>query len=348
MTSVPEPRCKKKDCEVAATGKCAEGHDPVRSCPNFANAEERGEDEYEGHELPGGHPGGAAQIMLPPGELLSLEDVQRFLLWRPATFISVVGDSFSGKTTLMCALYDRFLRGPFAGVSFSASRTLVALERRMHPSRVDSGRAIPDTVRTSIADGLRYFHFAVAPLSSPHMRTDLLLSDRAGETYRKARSNTDIVADLPEISQADRIVLLLDGGRVADPVERAGAIQGARQMLRVLLDNGAAGAASVVQVVTTKIDLLDRAEDKQIAAEVLASFRERLLADFGPKVQELTFWEVAARDPEGTYDPAYGLGALVEDWVKPRRHHPPVPLPPLDLKSEFDRLLARTPLERAS
>lgn len=345
MTDIAAARCNKVDCQVAVTEKCAEGHHPPRSCPNFVGATELLDEEFDEEQLPDGDSkiDGPPQVALPHGELLSHEDVQRFLLWRPATFISIIGDSFSGKTTLICALYDRLLRGPYADMSFAASRTLVALEKRIHPARVDSGRVVPDTTRTSIADGLRYFHFAVAPIGSPRLRTDLLLSDRAGETYRKARNNTDIVANLSEIPQADKILLLVDGGRVADPVQRASTIQGARQMLRVLVDNGAVGSSSTVQVVTSKVDLITAAQDKNNIADALNGFRERLTADFGPKLEQLTFWDVAARDPKGVFDPAHGLDALIRDWVKPRLQRVLASLPPQELKSEFDRLLVRTP-----
>lgn len=345
MTDASAALCNKPDCQVAASGKCAEGHDPVRSCPNYAATAAAPEDEFDDEQSPGANSiTDVPQIALPRGELMTPEEVQRFLLWRPATFISVIGESFSGKTTVMCALYDRLLRGPYADLSFAGSKTLVALEKRMHPSRVDSGRPVPETVRTSIADGLRYFHFAVAAVDNPRSRTDLFLSDRAGETYRKARSNTDLIADLPEIPQANKIVLLIDGSKVAKPAELAGTVQSARQMLRALADQGAVGLGSDVQVVTSKVDLITRAQDKQDLTSALKSFQERLAADFAPRLGRLTFWDISARDPEGTFGPAHGLDALVRDWVTPPVLRPLASSPPLDLKSEFDRLLARTPL----
>ena len=350
MTDDATPRCKKQDCQVSATRKCAEGHDPFRSCPNFSGmvVPKDEDDEFDAEEAAeggDGHVEGLASIQLAAGELLSVMDVERFLLWRPAKFISVVGDSNSGKTTLACALYDRFLRGPFAGVSFAASRTLLALEQRIYPSRVESGRYVPDTPRTSIADGLRFFHFAVAPTGTPYSRVDFMLSDRAGETYRLARNNTDRIAELSEISQADVVALLLDGGRVADPTERAGAIQGTRQMLRALLDNGALGPTSTVQIVTTKIDRIARGDDRQNAKEAVTVFRARATADFGPRLAMLSFHEIAARDPDGTFDPGYGIDILIKDWMAPRPKPSRTPLASPELTSEFDRLLARIAVE---
>ena len=134
------------------------------------------------------------------------------------------------------------------------------------------GRATPETAHTSLQEGLRYFHFAVAPNGQPGKRTDLLLSDRSGEVYRRARNNSTVVGTLPEIPQADRIVLLLDGRRVADPIERNGAIQSARQTLRVFLDNDALGPTSIVQIVTTKFDLIAASQDVQEIGDALTAF----------------------------------------------------------------------------
>jgi hypothetical protein len=340
-------KCRKADCQVAKTGSCAEGHAPLESCPNYVRLPVGGSDVYDGELDPAaeGATPDIGRVSLPPGEALTPDEVDQFLLWRDATFVAVIGDSHSGKTTLVCALYERFLKGPFAGLGFAGSRTLVALERRSHHSRVESGRIAPDTAHTSLQEGLRYFHFAVAPNGQPGKRTDLLLSDRSGEVYREARDNSNVVRTLPEIPQADRTVLLLDGRRVADPIERNGAIQSTRQILRVLLDNGALGPTSIVQVVTTKFDLIAASPDVQKIDNVLAAFRERLFADFAGRLKSLSFHDIAARDPTTKFAPAHGLDALLVDWSTHRSRYTLSPRPAFALNCEFDRLLTRTPLE---
>ncbi|MEA3197346.1 MAG: hypothetical protein QOF32_1398 [Gammaproteobacteria bacterium] len=341
-----QKQCGKRDCQVVLTGSCAEGHVPLASCPNYGDQpeEECKVDDGEFDEAAEGSPSDVARVRLPSGDALTLDEIDQFLRWRAATFVTIIGDSDSGKTTLSCSLYDQFLRGAFGGLAFAGSRTLVALERRSHHSRVDSGRTTPETARTSHMDGLRYFHFAVAPNGHPGKRTDLLLSDRSGEVYRSARNNSSVVGTLPEITQADRIVLLLDGGRVADPIERAGAIHSVRQTLRLFLDNDALGPTSIVQVVTTKIDLIAASPDGPEIADKLTGFRDRLFIDFGPRLKALSFHDIAARDPTSKFAPAHGLDTLIEDWATPRSRYMPVAPPPLELISEFDRLLVRTPM----
>lgn len=336
--------CSNAGCQVAQTGSCAEGHTPLRSCPNLGTEAKEEEESHDGEFGDEGTPVSSPELVaLPTGEALAPQDVDQLLRWRPATFVAVIGDSHSGKTTLICALYDRFLRGPFAGHTFVGSRTLVALERRSHYARVDSGRVTPETIRTTIGDGLHYFHLAVA---GQRGRVDLLLSDRAGEVYRQARNDSTVVITLEEIPRGDRLILLLDGERVVDPYERNGALQSVRQMLRVLLDNDALNKNSVVQVVTTKVDLIAKNADAAAIHTALAAFNKRLASDFGARLRSLTFHDTAARDPNGGFQPAHGLEALIGDWTMPVDCHvEPGPPMSISLESEFDRLLIRTPIE---
>lgn len=347
MTEDVQIRCSKPDCQVSITGSCAEGHDPLASCPNFGQEPIEDEDEFDEsfideEENPStDHPG----VRLPDGEALTPDALERFKLGAPVSVISIIGDSHSGKTTLLCSLYDRFLRGPFSDHLFSGSRSLVALEKRLHFSRIDSGRSTPETQRTSISDGLRYFHFSVSHTEMPSMKLHIMLSDRAGESYKQARDNTTLVKQLIEIPSADRVVILLDGSKVADPIERAGAIQAVRQTLRVLLDNGALNSSSIVQVVTTKFDLLVNHAEGQELNDILENFNIGLTSSFSEQLSELSFWKISARDPSGQFEQAYGVDRLFSDWCKPKKSESKLHLPPIVATSEFERLSLRTPLE---
>jgi hypothetical protein len=342
-----ERRCSKEGCEVATTGSCAEGHEPARSCPFYGKEGTDIVDDDDEAGLEASESVASEKLIpLPSGELLGPEDVDRFLRRQGAIFITIVGERDSGKTTLVCAIHERFLKGRFANHLFAGSRTLVGLERRSHYSRVDSGRPHPDTSRTSLSEGLRFFHLAVVSGDARAKRSDLMLSDRAGEVYAEARSNSEGVPDLVEVLKADRLVLLLDGARVADPVLRAGAVQATRQMLRSLLDGNALLRTARVQVVMTKLDLLANHPEKEAIDAMLARFRTRLFLDFAPQIAHLSFWEIAARDPSGILPPAHGVEALFTDWLTPhsvvRRRARDNPGP---MTTEFDKLLWRTPME---
>ena len=165
--------------------------------------------------------------------------------------------------------------------------------------------------------------------------------------YRLARDDSDWIAELQEVAKSDRLVLLLDGARVAVAEERAGAMQSVRQTLRALLDGGAAGEESVVQVVTTKIDRLDVHEDKESLEAQLEAFRSRLAEDFESRVADLSFWDTAARDPDGRLPPAHGVDHLFTDWITPRPAAETPGRRGVPLSTEFDLLLSRTLLERS-
>lgn len=339
--------CGRSGCEVATTGVCVEGQTPPEACPFFGKEPQEEIDNDE--ELPADEAltdTDPETVLLASGDTLDVNAVDEFLRWRPAIFVAIIGDRDSGKTTLISTIYDRYLRGPFAGYAFAGSRTLISLERRSHDSRVASGRIRPETPRTSIAEGLRFFHLALVQGEQQELRRDLMLADRSGETYRSARGNSALVADLIEVKKADYIVLLLDGGRVANSEERSGAMQATRQNLRALLDGGALDSSAVVQVVTTKIDLfVDHPERDEINRH-MQSFCNRLLQDFGSRVYKLTFWEIAARAPDPEFESALGVEALICSWLNGAgRQSPSVIRPIVPLKSEFDRLLMRTPTE---
>jgi hypothetical protein len=341
MANTTTLACAKSDCNVMETGTCAEGHKPPASCPYYGNVPGTGavEDDDDSDENVSSD---VNRIRLPSGNFLNAEEFDEFLCWRSATLIAVVGLPASGKTTLLCALLERFLKGPFAGHLCAGSRTIIGFERRAHESRIASGRTEPDTKRTTISDGLTFAHLAMVESSEKAVRTDLVLSDRAGEIYSRVQNNSSHAAELLEVSKAQIVLLLMDGKRLADPALRSGAMQGVRQMLRAFIDAKVIGGSSVVQVVTTMVDLLEEHEDKDLIETRVTEFRNNLTRDFGSKVAELTYWNVAARDPHGRVPAAFGLAELVVDWTRSRERILPLPLISVPLETQRDKLLVRT------
>jgi len=286
------------------------------------------------------------RIPLRSGEAMRPEEVETFLLARPARMVAIIGESFSGKTTLLASLYERFTKGPFADLEFAGSRTVVGFEKRLHLSRAESGSTTPDTDRTSFLEGLLHYHLALASANDPGRKTHLLLADRAGEAYERARADSDKVGALAELQRASRVVMLLDGTRLAEQAERAGAMQNTRQLIRALTDGGMLDTGSHVQIVTTKLDVLEKAKDYDTLAPHVANFKDQLRQSFRKKLKDITFWDIAARDPQGKYQLGHGLDALLKDWITPEPVNVEpgvVELPPL--VSELDRLLTRTTMD---
>lgn len=282
------------------------------------------------------------RVAISPSEGFTFEDVGKFLAAQPGTVVTLIGDRDSGKSTLLCAIYDRFLHGPFADRQSAGVRTITALERRAHLERVESGRDIPDTQHTSLAEGLQYFHFAACKDDDLAGRESLLISDRAGETYKNARANTSLVDTLLELPHADYLVLLLDGARIANPTNRAGAMFAVRQTLQMLTDHKSMSLNDRVQIVLSKIDLVDAATDVAHAKQQVTEFMDRIRRDFARKFTTLEYFEIAARALGDKYAPATGVDLLFKSWFRGPKARSVISAHPLGLSAEFDKLEQRT------
>jgi hypothetical protein len=217
----------------------------------------------------------------------------------------------------------------------------MSMEKRWYLSRIDSELTASQTEHTSRQAGLHYYHLALWRGPSAGHR-HLLISDRAGEVYKEARDRPDVARSLPELPIASRVVMLVDGARVANAGERADVLQSARQSLRVFLDQGGLGAWSSVKMVITKADLIAASAEGEVIKRHLEHFRTSLARDFSARLGALSFAEVAARPHDGGLPTAHGLADLVGDWVTAAAVVAEEHMPPLTFGREFDRLLERT------
>jgi hypothetical protein len=203
---------------------------------------------------------------------------------------------------------------------------------------------MPDTAHTSLAEGLQFFHLRVrAAADKAALPIHLMLSDRAGEAFTSVRDKPATSTQLIEVTRADRIVILLDGKRVANPETRGNATQGVRKLLRALIDGSAITNQSDVQILLTKKDLIANVDDPVELQRRVNDFFQLLTRDFASRVGRLTFFEVAARDPSGKT--TSGLDTLLKDWLAVKKtevKRAPIAGPRV---SEFDRLLDRAGLK---
>lgn len=276
---------------------------------------------------------------LPHAAMLSLEDADQFLRWREASIVAIVGERNGGKTTLVTEMYGRFLKGPFADVSFCHSLSLLGFERKCFQSRADSGARYPDTPRTSAQDGLSFFHLALAKEDGLDRR-DLLISERAGEVYREVRDMPSRASDLVEINKANTIAFIVDGERVADSRMRTEVFASVRTMLRALVFRSNINTQAQIQLVTTKYDLLE-GERMVDARDSLSEFEKNIAELIGTKFDFVTF-RTAARQPnleEGSV--GRDLDLLLKSWLRPKAvlRMESIKLP--NLSDEFDRLMLK-------
>ncbi|WP_285348466.1 hypothetical protein [Pseudomonas sp. ME-P-057] len=312
-------------------------------------AESNGIEEVEGvdedvdvfeHTESGGSPSvDSTWAFLPATTLLAVADADELLRWRAASVVAVVGERNGGKTTLVAEIYERFLHGPFAGKLFAGSWSLSGFEMKSFQSRAESGATSPDTLRTSSRDGLGFFHLAVADVSTPQDRRDLLISERAGETYREVRDTPKKSLEMIELRRAAAIAFIVDGERVREDLKRAEVFASVRNLIRALHETRTINSGCRIQVVTTKFDLLDD-DEALIARNALTEFEQRM-TNLYSSFYTVEVFRIAARDPKGVVEPAMGIAPLFRSWTQPSLPVKDADIELPALTDECDRLLLR-------
>lgn len=332
--------CSNPDCQIAENGSCHQGHDPVQSCPNFGKliADPDPSEEADAVIDQAADELTLTMARLPSGQPYELQDVDTFLLQKPAQLVAIVGDTSSGKSTLLCSIYDRFLRGTFAGRTFAGSNTLIAFEEVAHYSRAASGASVPDTPRTSLSEGLQFYHLSTASENSTGDRLDLFMSDRAGETYLAGLDRPDELRDLQELRLARTVAILVDGARLVIPEEQHEVLDTARQLVRAMIDSETLTSGQHLQLILTKRDEVERSGDADALVARVKAVVTRIAEDFGGALASVNFFEIAARDPSTSFEVAYGCDVLLQSWLNaPKPQLQPVN-PTKQIEVQFDQL----------
>jgi hypothetical protein len=223
------------------------------------------------------------------------------------------------------------------------SKTLLGFAKRHRLALMSSGFAVPKTPRTSRADQVGYFHLAVRR-AGEGVR-NLVMSDRSGEAYEAARIDTSLIGELTEFRQADRIVFLLDAPKLTSLETRATYSRQFKQMIHALRDNGALSQASELEVLATKMDIIEASAKSGELKAFLTQFEEAVVQDLRQKGLETSSYRICAM-PKAKRDVGFlGLSELVARWTAPPAPLD-LPMPRADGPArEIDRLVGRWELE---
>lgn len=258
-------------------------------------------------------------IDLPDGEALNLEGAKVITQASLTRLILFAGAPDSGKTTLLTSIYESLQWGPFAGYIFAGSRTLLGFEERCHLGRIASERMTADTERTKLEPGQypQLLHLRVREDNLVRPVQNLLLSDLPGETFRLAKDSTEECVKLSVLRRADHFVLLLDGKKLSRIESRAEVMADGTSLLRSCLDAELLGKRSLVDVLFTKWDAIERSPDKEKAEAYTTLGKKQMKDRFEARVGRLRFFRVAARPEEKSDLPfAYGLSQVFPSWVE--------------------------------
>ncbi len=339
----PQPKaCLESGCTVASDGRCLKGLS-VDTCPSYQDPSVPRALSVDDSTSVTTSEG--ADFELASGKELDEVTALSITSSCASRVIVVAGAVKSGKTTLIAALYEQFLRGHFAGYCFAGSVTLAAFEERCHLARLESGGASADTPRTEREFERRpLLHLQVRREEPTASFRDLLFTDITGEAFELARDSTEYCQKFGVLRRADHIVLLVDGARLVNPSERYEATATPRNFLRRCLDAGMLGNRALVDVLVTKWDIVAVALGVSEADRHLDEWWKGMARDFEPRLGRLRRALVAAGATAiSGLAPSFNLEKLLRSWTEesPFFDEPMEEIALPTPQREFDRYVLR-------
>ena len=255
---------------------------------------------------------------LPSGDALSAEEANQTTRSSVARVIVPVGLAGVGKTTLLSEIYERFLKGPFAGYRYAWSRTLHGFEQRAHNARIASRRSVPTTPRTPIGDSEAFLHLRLAPEDGLLPARDVLIADWPGEVFREMRDDVQIAKSHLLLPRADHIAFLVDGESLGKLESRHEAYYEADMLIQSILDAGVDSAAK--SVIYTKWDAALTGNGADALEEFTKTLEQQLRSKHEARSGELRFIRTAARPVLGSdVDRGENLDEVLRVWIDSAR-----------------------------
>jgi hypothetical protein len=273
------------------------------------------------------------------GNAMTAQEIARVCRRRFTPIIFMAGESGSGKTTLIASLHDAFFFGTVSGFRFAGSQTLLAFEERSFESRAKSNGLVPQTSRTRYVSGQQYFHLRVQEEQDSSFRNyDILFADMSGEFYERSIQRSSEAQLLGGLTRAQCLLVLLDGGKLADAKQRQKVRSDALSFLRRCMEKKVLTDNTEVQVLISKWDLVTKLGE-ETQRDVLQLIEGRINAK--TLGRQVIVKPIASRPAPGSSDAKlFGVKELFRGWIhsrpRPLQYDPDVPLP-LQARSAFSR-----------
>ncbi len=300
--------CKQAKCNISKDGKCLEGL-PLDQCPHFlwVNEIEIATTSSDDKKKPN-----TPLVQLLSGEEWDLKNVKEVTNKFSTKRIYIIGDSDSGKTTLLVRLFNSFQLGPFKNFLFAGSTTLIGFERRIHLTKIESNSDKEQTEKTKSQE-FSFLHLALKQktnlLAEP---IHLLLSDISGERIQLARDSSTEMKELILLKNSDFIIIMIDGAKIADRKDRMAAILKSQTFLRQALDDGIITRKNKVRILLSKWDLLYSLEGFDYDEEIVSPFKHA----FQDRLPDISFYRICSRSSCPAEIPSYyGIEELLNDWT---------------------------------
>lgn len=309
--AIKHKACKQAPkCEVAKDGRCLEGL-PLAECSHFFWTLEPTDVQLVGNTNNQTTP----QVALQSGDEWQLDKLQEITNRYSTRRIFVIGDSESGKTTLLIRLFNSFHQGPFEEFFFAGSTTILGFERRTHKTKIESNEVEEKTDKTNSLQ-FSFLHLALKHRDSlDKSATHLLLSDISGERIKLARDSSSEMKELDMLRNADFILIFIDGEKIKEKKTRMAAIVRSETFLRQALDDRMISENQNVRIVVSKWDLLNNLDGFDYQTEIV----QRFMALFGKRLKHLDFFVTCCRSSQPTrVESFHGLKDLMMDWTSTR------------------------------
>jgi hypothetical protein len=226
-------KCSNEDCPVAVTGKCVLSHDPVESCENAVVEQVVSKGSITQITAAG------AQATVYHGQEMGWQQASGLFAARYGHLIGVLGESGTGKTCLLAAMYLLASCGDLRPkYEFAGSLTLPGFENRLRNLRQWSGSSLPhqivDHTRLSDSRQAGLLHLAFRQPGRDLDPNDLIFTDLPGEMTTDAANLADKARELGFLRRADGLIVAISAPDLFADGSKNSKVQFARMLLHRL------------------------------------------------------------------------------------------------------------------
>ncbi len=340
MAETTQVLCRNPDCDYAKTQKCIDGLDSSAHPQVSADSKPAAFDsDAANDELIAAHTSSIESLWT--GECLDCSEASKILRRDESRVLAVIGPTKSGKTSLICSVFELLQIQVRDDFQFAGSLTLFAFERACHNSRGESLRHEPvmeHTRHNPLPFGVSFYHLKVAQREEHPV--SLLFADRTGEDYKAACDDPSVCSDFVEVKRADSITILVDGQSVLNSAERHNVRSTTELIVQGLKDGGVLSGKQALLVVLTKQDMIE-AENEENKEKAYAFFEslvqniQRLYSELFENIQD---FKIAASPQNSLLPYGHGVFNLMSQWYGSAPKAPPIVLPAVTSKRAMGRI----------
>ena len=225
--------------------------------------------------------------------------------------VTLVGFSEVGKSTFVASLYHKLMcTGEIDGYNFIDSDTYVGFERRAY-IRNESLKTSYRNSRTTTLEG----QFLTLTLSKDNKINKLIISDRAGETYKNSyTSNLSDVKQDKGLINSHHIIFFIDSSSVNNEDDYNDFCDDFQLLLSRMASAGVFKVPKEYDIIYNKIDLNQTDEIKVLYKKQSQDLENKMKVDYGINISSK--FEIVANDMKDQ-----GLGDVFKYIVNTLNSH---------------------------